>query len=297
MRAMRTAVALTALLLAIAGAKAQEPELLRASVDGGDLAYEARGAGEPVLLIQPGVFADAFLPLMSEAALGGYRLIRYHRRGYGESSEIDAPFLMEAQVADALALLDAVGVERAHIVGHSFGGAVALQLALNAPERVQSLAVLEPPVFVGGPEPAEDPPPEFPELLTLYERYQSGDGPGAVHGFLDWSAGPDWRDGFASRPGVLEQAEADARTLFEIDLAASAAWTFGAAEAGRIDQPLLYIAGGLSGGMSAAAGQQFQAWIPSAELVVVPTVDHAMQTQDPEAVGAAIADFIRRHPM
>ena len=101
------------------------------------------GSGEPVLLISP-VIADGFLPLVAEPALADrHQLIRYHKRGWCGSTDTGAPVSVADHAADAAALLDRLGVSRAHIVGHSSGAAVALQLALDHPERVHTLALLE----------------------------------------------------------------------------------------------------------------------------------------------------------
>ena len=62
-----------------------------------------------------------------------------------------APFMIGQQVADARALLRHLGITRAHIAGHSYGAAIALQWALDAPDEVQSLALLEAPLFCGDP--------------------------------------------------------------------------------------------------------------------------------------------------
>ncbi|MGD9893084.1 MAG: alpha/beta fold hydrolase, partial [Dehalococcoidia bacterium] len=116
----------------------------RMTVDGADLEIEVRGTGEPVLLVHGALIADAFAPLLAESALTErYRLIQYHRQGYAGSSRVDRPVSIEQQTADARAVLRHVGVERAHIAGHSYGGVIALQLALDAPEVVQSLVLLE----------------------------------------------------------------------------------------------------------------------------------------------------------
>src|ERR687896_137836 len=112
-------------------------------VNGVELEYEATGSGEPVLLISP-VIADGFLPLVSEAALADdYRLIRYHKRGWAGSTHTPPPVSISDHAADAAALLDHLGVPRAHVAGHSSGAAVAAQLALDQPETVHTLILLE----------------------------------------------------------------------------------------------------------------------------------------------------------
>ena len=72
-----------------------------------------------------------------------YRLARFDNRGIGASALIAGGALSIAAMAeDALAVLDALGVAQAHVVGHSMGGVIAQQLALSAPQRVRSLALL-----------------------------------------------------------------------------------------------------------------------------------------------------------
>src|SRR3954467_11035137 len=107
------------------------------------LEYEVVGSGEPVLLISP-VLADGFLPLFSEPALADhYQLIRYHKRGWVGSTHTPSPVSVATHAADAAALLEHLGVPRAHIAGHSSGAAVGAQLALDRPETVHSLMLLE----------------------------------------------------------------------------------------------------------------------------------------------------------
>src|SRR5712692_5245670 len=110
-----------------------------ARVNGVELEYEVVGSGEPVLLISP-VLADGFLPLLSDPALADrYQLIRYHKRGWVGSTHAPPPVTIADHVADAAAILDHLGVPRAHIAGHSSGAAVAAQLALDHPETVHTL--------------------------------------------------------------------------------------------------------------------------------------------------------------
>ena len=116
----------------------------RAQVNGVELEYEVVGSGEPVLLISP-VLADGFLPLVSEPALADrYQLIRYHKRGWVGSTHTLPPVSIATHAADAAALLEHLGVPRAHVAGHSTGAVVAVQLALDSPETVHTLILLEP---------------------------------------------------------------------------------------------------------------------------------------------------------
>src|SRR5215207_1382537 len=143
--------------------------------------------GEPVLLIHGAILADAIVPLLTQRTLADhYRLIHYHRRGFAGSSRHTGPCSIAQQAADARALLDHLGVEHAHVVGHSYGGTIALQLALDAPERVASLVLLEP----AGIAAASGERFVTEVAQPSSERHASGDKVGAVDLFLRGVCGP-----------------------------------------------------------------------------------------------------------
>jgi pimeloyl-ACP methyl ester carboxylesterase len=276
------AVVLLGSLAASVAAQTGRP-LQRMTVNGGEVEYETSGSGDPVLLIHGSGVAATFAPTMTEPSLAQYRLIRYHRRGYAGSGRAPVPFTVKDQAADALALLKALGVSRAHIVGHSYGGQIALQLALDAPAVVRSLVIMEPPIFnANGPSP----------FAKLEAMYASGDKQGAMATFSQMSYGPEWRTLAARVPGGPAQVERDVDTVFQSEAPAMTKWGFDAAQAARITQPIVYVTGG---GAHGGSLKQLRVWIPKIEDVVVPGVTHAMLMQDPKAVADAIAAFLAKH--
>ena len=76
---------------------------------------------------------------MDQPALRGYQLVRYHRRGYAASSAAVAPVSIPDQAADAAALVGYLGLGPVHVVGHSYGELIAMQLALDCPVAVSAL--------------------------------------------------------------------------------------------------------------------------------------------------------------
>jgi pimeloyl-ACP methyl ester carboxylesterase len=117
----------------------------RAKVNGVELEYEVKGQGEPMLLISTGPIADSFLQFLSQKALTQrYRLVRYHQRGQAGSTRSPGPVSFAEHASDAAGLLAHLGIHRAHVAGHSTGGVIALQLAVDRPELVHTLALLEP---------------------------------------------------------------------------------------------------------------------------------------------------------
>src|SRR5918995_1652644 len=132
-----------------AGRRREENVMDRLSIGGVQLEYEAHGSGEPVLLIHGAHIADAMRPLVDEPALSGFRLIRYHRRGFAGSEHPPGPTSIGEQADDAAGVLDGLGVDRTHVVGHSLGAVIALELAARRPTQVLSLSLLEPALLTG----------------------------------------------------------------------------------------------------------------------------------------------------
>lgn len=110
--------------------------------DGFFLHYDVAGtAGPPILFIQGcGVGGDGWRP-QTDVLSATHRVASFDNRGYGRSG-VTSDITVRAMTADALALLDALGWNSAHVVGHSLGGIIAQQLAFDAPARVRSLALL-----------------------------------------------------------------------------------------------------------------------------------------------------------
>jgi pimeloyl-ACP methyl ester carboxylesterase len=109
---------------------------------GVNLHYEASGQGPPVLLIQGvGVVGEGW-QLQVNALKEWFQTLIFDNRGIGKSTPCTGLISIEAMAEDARALIDAAGWESAHVVGHSMGGVIAQQLALDCPQRVRSLSLL-----------------------------------------------------------------------------------------------------------------------------------------------------------
>lgn len=264
----------------------------RVEVDGGiELAYEAVGSGPPMVCIHGALMADSFAPLLAESALGRLRRVTYHRRGYGDSSPLPSSgTTMAQQAADCAALLRRLGIPRAHVVGHSLGGSIALQLALDAPELVQTLVLLEPGLFLGGTA------AQYRAALTdNQQRFRQIGAEAMVEEFFRPRFGVDWRARFErERAELIRQAVTDAATFFELEITGLAAWTFGEAELRRIRQPVLTVLGGASDALWDRFGETQRALLralPVAQGYVLPAATHAMQLDNPRDLATAIADF------
>ena len=113
--------------------------MAKLAVNGIEINCVEAGAGDPLLLIM-GFGGDhlawAFqVPVFAER----HRVISFDNRGAGQSSAPDVPYTTRMLADDAVGVLDALGVERAHVLGVSMGGMIAQEVALNHPERVRTL--------------------------------------------------------------------------------------------------------------------------------------------------------------
>lgn len=268
----------------------------RARVNGVELEYDVTGQGEAVLLISP-VMADGFLPLLSEPSLAhGYRLITYHKRGWMGSTHTPPPVSIADHAADAAALLAYLGVGRAHIVGHSSGAAVAAQLALQQPEIVHTVALLEL-SLLSVPGAAGF----MQKAGPAFEAYAAGHHEKALAVFMSAVSGLEWnacRTLLESRvPGSVSAAVRDADTFFGTELPALGAWTFGAAEARSISQPVLSVLGSDTEPLWVEIATVLRSWLPRVEDCTIKGAGHLLQIQRPEAVAQGLADFFGRHRM
>ena len=261
-----------------------------------ELEYEVVGSGEPVLLINP-VLADGFLPLLSEPVLtGGYQLIRYRKRGWGGSTHTATPVRFADHATDAAALLEALGIERAHVAGHSTGAAIAIELALDHPERVHSLALLELSLLSlpAGRAFLESAAPVF-------EAYASGRHEQALAMFLSAVSGLDWPICQAvleeRLPGAVENALADCDTLFGVELAELAEWRFTAQQAAAIQQPVLSVTGAETEPLWIEIAAFLSSSLPRVEDCTIEGAGHLLHIQRPEPVARELAGFLERHPI
>jgi pimeloyl-ACP methyl ester carboxylesterase len=246
-----------------------------------------------VITIHGALIAEAFAPLLAQPVLSErYQVVLYHRRGYGRSTHPQPPLPRTEHVTDCVDLMTALGIARAHIVGHSGGGWMAVELALQAPERVGTLALLEPALQL---ESQSDESPVARVFQAAMPRYQAGDNAGAVDAFLQFALGEGYREWLDRMvPGAFDQAVADADSQF-IPFAPMPSY-FRRADAERIDQPVLVVRGAETPG----ADQLYDClldWLPRGEGFVLPGANHALQMMNPHGLATALAEFFGRNPL
>jgi pimeloyl-ACP methyl ester carboxylesterase len=263
----------------------------RLQLDDVDLAYQLHGRGERVVLVHASPFASWYGPLVEQ--LKGFSTLRYRRHLRRAADGGYRPLTVDEDAAICARLMEHVGWPAAHVVGHSYGALVALQLAIDAPERVGSVVLLEP-AARGISSSAQI----AAALGPVIAAYRSGDAPAAVDGFLRHVCGDGYRAVLdRAVPEAFGEALAEADLFFQAEMAAVQAFSFGPDDAGRVAQPVLNVLGAESVSRFVEGSELVQSWFPHAERFSVPEASHLMLVQNPAALAAGLEDFFSRHPI
>jgi pimeloyl-ACP methyl ester carboxylesterase len=266
-----------------------------ARVDGRRVAYREAGSGDAVVLLHPGFVADGMAPLLDRPELAGYRLIAPHRRGYGGSDPAAHPMSMADLAADLFGLMDALAIERAHLVGHSLGANIALEAARTDPGRIGSVALLEP--LLGFYLSADATAVLVSAIGQAMQQFATGDHEAAVKTWLNGAFGPGWEEVVErSLPGAVGQATKDAPSSIGIEAVALQAWQFGPPDVGDIRIPMLSIVH--PDPVWPGFQQTHQALLEAGtEGLRVELPSHLLQIMDSEPLARGLASFLSRHPL
>ncbi|HJX33353.1 MAG TPA: alpha/beta hydrolase [Solirubrobacterales bacterium] len=262
-----------------------------ASVDvaGREFNYVRGGGGEPLLLIQ-GMSAThlawgrPFSSLLEES----FGCIAFDNRGMGLSAPVAEPFTIADLAADALGLLDALEIERAHVLGISMGGMVAQELALGHPDRLRSLTLGA--TYCGGPEGQLMDPADFQELVAAMA---SGDRERVFRAMWELNLSPTFRQDESRYRAFTEMAEAlpAPRETIGFQLQAIAEHDTSARLPG-LSTPTLVIHGTEDRFLGVANGRLIASLIP-ARLELLDGVGHMFWWEQPERSAA----LIRNHAL
>jgi 3-oxoadipate enol-lactonase len=285
-------------LVACSPADAQdEPVTAVAHVNGGRLEYVVTGpdGGEPLLLVHGAALGTALALIQDQPALADYRVIRVHQRGFIGSSDPVGPLSMAEGVAnsaaDAIGLLDALGIERAHVAGHSAGAAVVLEMAAAAPERLETLILLDPAPAsgLGLVDPVAEALSPGGQLDTAGAPV---DAESALAAFLAFASGENWRELLDAAPGGFAQAVAD---FPRTPPARPPWWTFSRAQIDAVETPTLVVWGAES--LFVEHSKALAEALPDAEGREIAGANHALVFQMPDQIAEVIAEFVLRHSM
>jgi len=252
---------------------------------GATLYVERMGAGDPVVLIHGNFVSmrmwDAQLPLADS-----FDLIRYDARGFGRSPLVAGRYSDEGDLA---ALLDALDVESAHLVGSSMGGWIALDFALRYPQRVRSMVVV--PGGISGWEP----PDWMMEGWDAFEAaLKSGDVDRAVDAIMAFppmrplEARPALHKAMASM--IREHRWDEDWESVETDKLEPPA----AQRLAEVSAPTLILSGSLDDGAFRELGDRMAREMPNAERLMIEGGSHSVHMELPDQFNRAATEFIRR---
>jgi proline iminopeptidase len=272
-------------------------------IDTGDgiIRGSAAGDGPPLIMLHGGPgFSDYMGLLAGETA--DWRAIHYQQRG-GAPSTLDGPFTVGRHVADAVAVLDGLGIDQAIVLGHSWGGHLALQLAVAAPDRVAGLVCVDS-LGATGPEggasdmglslPGRLPPEGLALLIEHAERIGEraySDAEATEQLAMLWPA--YFADPAKALPfpaGAYVSVAVNNQTMASV--VDSLAAGFGG-QLARLAIPAVFVLGEKSP-MPVRQGRATAALLPTAEVVVVPAAGHLPWHERPGCVAAALATVLSR---
>jgi len=261
------------------------------TVDAGgtELHYARAGEGEPLLLIQ-GMSATHLAwgrPFLSELE-ADFDTVVFDNRGMGLSGRAELPFGIAEMAEDAAALLDALELESAHVVGISMGGMIAQELALAHPERIRTLTIGA--SYCGGPNGSLMAPED---LQMLGAAYASGEPERVFRAMWEINLSPSFREDdsrFAAFAEMGSQLPAPQPVVLQQMQACGAHDTH--ERLNRISVPTMVIHGDADRLLGPDNGREIAAQVP-AGLEILPGVGHMFWWEQPERS----AELIRDHAL
>lgn len=242
----------------------------RVEVDGVKLWWASFGAGEPVVLLHGGAGnSEHWGNQVPALVAAGYRVVLVDARGHGRSTRTEAPYSYHRMAEDLLAVLDALGLKQASLVGWSDGGVVGLDLAIHHPERVKKLFAFGANYDLGG--------------------MKSGGGPHATFATYFGKCASDYK-----------RLSPTPRAYKEFNSALSKMWktqpTFKAADLAKITAPTACADGEFDEIIKQDHVRAMARLIPHGQVVLVPGTSHFALWQQPEAFNKAVLDFLAEAP-
>lgn len=262
--------------------------------DGVEIHWQESGSGHPLLFIHE--FAGdhrSFDPQVAHFA-DRYRCIVYDARGYPPSDvpKDESAYSQERAVADAVTVLDAAGVERAHVVGVSMGGFCALHLALRHPERADSVVV----AGVGYGAQPEAGPRFRKECEAIAEAFRSEGTPAVAERYAVGPARVQFQnknpEGWSLFASQLAEHDATGATLTMLGVQRLRPSLYDLRdELAAMTVPALILAGDEDEGCL-EADLMLKRTIPSAGLAILPRTGHTCNLEEPEVFNATVEHFL-----
>ncbi len=274
-------------------------EMERLQVGAETIEFAERGHGDAILLLHGGALSDWFAHVAPSPEMDGFRVIRMRRAGYVAGESPSGHLTLEDHATHCSMLLDELGIDTAHVCGHSSGALIALELALHRPAAVASMVLLEPAPAAALVGPLCQ--SAVPEALgPVMAAFAAGEVAAALDLFLHAVGGAHYRSVLdaALGPDGYERALKESAFFFGDEVSAVQEWSFGPDEAARIEQPVLAVEGSETATASAIPPESVRLLaqlVPHAETSVLAGATHLMPLEDPSGVAGLVAEFARRH--
>ena len=236
---------------------------------GGQVWYDEQGSGPPVVLIHGGAVDSRFFKDNVPALTDRFRVISVDLWGHGRSPDRDGPFSLASFSDDVAAVIERVAGGRAHVLGHSIGSVVALDLAMRHPERIDRLIVAS-----GGFDSSEEQIPDIDAAVAGTVQFL-----GATYGEVS----PDGEEHFAVVTRKDFELSSREPRWTEADLARISARTLVLSADDDLTQLTHTVAMYLA--------------IPDSELAIVPGTSHFFLQEKPDAANAIIRSFLADDPV
>ncbi len=251
--------------------------------NGINMYYEAAGQGEPLLLLHGLGSQSEDWAFQFPAFSQHYRVIAPDIRGHGRSDKPRGPYSVSMMADDILGMLDALAIESTHIVGLSMGGMIAFQMAVDHPERVRSMVIVN-----SGPSLV---PRTIREWLALQQRLLLAQlfSPARSGEFISRRLFPKPEQA-AMREQLVERWSANDPGAYRAAMRAIAGWSV----LDRIDTircPTLVISGDRDY-LPADAKRAYTERIPGARLVVIEDSGHATPIDQAEQFNKTVLEFL-----
>jgi pimeloyl-ACP methyl ester carboxylesterase len=266
----------------------------KVQLNGMNLAYEVQGDGHPLLLIAGVGYSGWYWRKVVPGLAKDFRLITFDNRGAGDSDKPAGPYTVKMMAEDTIGLLDALGIESAHVMGHSLGGFIAQELIGMRPDLVSKLVLAS--TNHGGTNVIPI-TPEAMEVLTNRE----GDPMELVRRGIAIACAP----GFMEQHGDVAQELIAYRFTnpvppeqYQAQVAAGAGMAYLTAEqvverTGAIQVPTLILFGEYDQVVPPGNAELMADLIPDSQIQIIPGVGHMFPIEDPETTIALLQDFLR----
>lgn len=235
--------------------------------DGAHIWHMSFGAGEPVILLHGGLghsgnWGHQVQPLVN----AGRQVVVVDSRGHGRSSRDERPYSYELMASDVFAVMDALGLRKAAIVGWSDGACIGMIMADRQPERISGVFFFACNMDPSGTLPFK----ATPVIDRCFGRH--------VKDYARLSATPDQFSGFADAVGLMQRTQPD----------------YTADDLARIRVPVTIVQSAGDEFIKPEHAEYLARSIPGAELAILPGVTHFAPLQRPDLFNGAVLTFLGR---